>query len=404
MTDMKNTFKKGVIGSELVSRVVIITTLVMFVLLPFLSFLIVLSVAALYAGSGRDYNIKHLTSLVVLVLVPYVALKTSLPYLGNDKFQYIGYMDIFRNGGFWDVISIHPEIVSFGLIYLTSIFENNNLAFSVIFIGSISMFLYALSLFDKRSIPFFLLLLLSSSIFLNLFGNLIRQGLALAFCSLVFFEKRERMRYLWCILAIFSHIPSVIILACFFLGSRIKNLSVLSLIFIYLISYLISHVVPSLLESMSFASEGVIEKKAMLYSNWEDIDTSSSMNTFVLLSVVILFIEILSIKFNVFIFTNKKATLYNIIVLLGVVLLITSQLDKVFERYYLYYFIFSIFYISYALYSIRYELVKRLITTLLACLLVIGSLYRFQSSSWFYMETPIKYLSDNLITIYMNLF
>lgn len=395
---------KTVTRPRLVNVAVIITAITVFILLPFLSFLIVIGIAALYAGSGHNYNIKHLTYLTVLVLAPYVALKTSLPYLGNDKFQYIGYMDIFENGGFLDVISVHPEVVSFGLIYLTSIFENHDLAFYVIFTLTLSVFLHALSLFDKKSIPFFLLLILSSSIFLNLFGNLIRQGLALAFCSLVFFERKEKVRYLWCILAVFSHIPSIIILACFFLGSRIKSLSTLLVILIYLASYLISYAIPSLLDSISYAGGSMIEKKSMLYSNWEEVDTSSSMNSFAMISVVVLFVEVLNLKFNMFTFNNKKETLYNIIILLGSLLLLTSQLDKVFERYYFYYFMFSTFYISYILYSIRDFLVKRIVTTLLSLMLAIGCVYRFQSSSWFYMETPIKYLSENLIVIYSNLF
>jgi hypothetical protein len=394
---------KKTILKDQASTVIAIFALLSFLVFPFFSFLIFLGFMASYASTGRDYSGINLSILIIAIIAPFIALKTSLPYIGNDKFQYIGYVNNFDAGGFFEVISVHPEIISFGLMYLLSALDNKDVVFFVIFVISVFPLFIACYIFDKRSLPFFILLFFSSSIFLNLYGNLIRQGMALSFFSLVIFDRRRRAKYFWAVLTLFSHIPSIIILGCYFISAGLKKLSIKLLFFLYLLAFLLSYLMPLILSTISFNSDSFVGNKSNLYLEWEGADISSTILTFYVLLLSLFIAEALKLNTNFFLKNEAADRLWRMLIIMSVAFITVVQVPVIFNRYYLYFFTFSLLYLSFFILSIKDASIKILVVFPSVLLLMIMTFYRFYNADWFYMEVPSEFLLDNIIAIYLNL-
>lgn len=157
-------------------------------MLPFISciFILFLSFLFSFATEIKRHHIFFVCLICSLVFIPYVALKSSIDVVGNDKAQYYSYMEIMINNGISDFISHQPEILSFAILHLfANVFGVNDTSYYLIGFLFFSLLLHSVWKFNYRALPIFIILFCGTYIFYATFGNLIRQAMALPFIGKV---------------------------------------------------------------------------------------------------------------------------------------------------------------------------------------------------------------------------
>ncbi|MEI8674091.1 EpsG family protein [Pseudoalteromonas sp. Hal040] len=330
----------------------------------------------------------------------YISSKTSFPYAGNDKAQYLEYIDYFSKGGFFNVISFQPEVVSFGLIKVLAFFFAPGTVILAFFVISFSLLFYSLERVDKKSALFFLLFFLGSSFFLLTYGNVIRQGLALGFLILSITYSGSK-RYMIYIFAVFSHFSVLIFLPFILFGlkplkRKVFLMSVFSLIAILFSAYLLQ-----ILTSLSILGFSSFSLKAELYLNWGDYDISQSL-AFVGVGYVIAVIAFsFERKFLLEDDINSKAysMLSSMLVFLFPLLLFLLSVPKIFERVLLYFAVFIMLYISFYITRIMQKELRAFLLGSVSLVLFFGCLIRFYSTPWFYFDNPEAFLGVDLFSL-----
>lgn len=363
--------------------------------LIFSLFLITLSVS--FRGKVNNW---FLFSLLLIPVSIYISSKTSFPYAGNDKAQYLEYIDYFSKGGFFNVISFQPEVVSFGLIKVLAFFFAPETVILAFFVISFSLLFYSLERVDKKSALFFLLFFLGSSFFLLTYGNVIRQGLALGFLILSITYSGTK-RYMIYIFAVFSHFSVLIFLPFILFGlkplkRKVFLMSVFSLIAILFSAYLLQ-----ILTSLSILGFSSFSLKAELYLNWGDYDISQSL-AFVGVGYVIAVIAFsFERKFLLEDDINSKAysMLSSMLVFLFPLLLFLLSVPKIFERVLLYFAVFIMLYISFYITRIMQKELRAFLLGSVSLVLFFGCLIRFYSTPWFYFDNPEAFLGVDLFSL-----
>ncbi|MFT6248314.1 MAG: hypothetical protein ACJAZQ_001515 [Cognaticolwellia sp.] len=341
--------------------------------------------------------------LLVFSLAPYISSKTGISYIGNDKAQYIDYIDNFTRGGFLEVIKFQPEVVSFGLLKILGAISNTNVVFFVYFFVSFALLFSAIYLIDRNLLPLFFLIFFASSYFLVLYGNVIRQGLALSFFLLSISQKGWKKYFLYT-LAIFSHFSVLLFLIYLSLDNiKLKN-KLVSICFLSFLAFFLSNLLLPMLSAVSVLGLNSFSHKALLYIGWGDYDISGSL-MFVygslLLTCLLFFTE------NRFLTMNKLNSeiyqkLSNLLVFSFPLLIFLSSIPKIFERFFLYVAVIDFLFIAYFLCSLKVANLKLLVCTIITPFLFFLGLKRFHDTAWYFNDNAHLFLETNLYNLLSN--
>lgn len=369
-------------------------------MLPFISciFILFLSFLFSFATEIKRHHIFFVCLICSLVFIPYVALKSSIDVVGNDKAQYYSYMEIMINNGISDFISHQPEILSFAILHLfANVFGVNDTSYYLIGFLFFSLLLHSVWKFNYRALPIFIILFCGTYIFYATFGNLIRQAMALPFIAFaVLCEKKYNSIFLSGI-AILFHLPSAIILIpCLFLiGGFSFKFSVSAFICISVIIFSL------------FSLDGFLylDKKLDLYSNWEFVDVTGLVIVAIFWLVIIHLIFILSKSDELW--NSKKGSilcrLKEMITIVFFILLAFYTFGKVFERIYIYYFLLVVLYISFSLSSLSVNSVRYPLAIVFGMYGLFGIILNFTKEGLFFMGKSHEYVYSGLINIYAEI-
>lgn len=309
-----------------------------------------------------------------------------------------------KQGRFSDLLSVQPEVVSFGIFALFSFIEEPNWFFFVYFSLSLFFLYWGLYFFDNKSLCLFLLLFLSSSFFLLTYGNVIRQGLSISFMICVLGSYGiNRLKYI--LLSMFSHFSSFFLIVNVFIEKYWLRPKVWQVLFLSLISYILGKYIQEILFLFSSFSSAYISNKSELYSNWHGYDISSSIITFLIMFCMKLIIWIYSGFLFIFDETEdkKRIVLFKVLVILSSILLLTIDVPKIFERFYIYYYVLFFLYLSFHIVRMKFRRFNSLTVTSISILLSLLVIKRFSSTPWFYLDRPMDFLNDTIFVMYSYL-
>ncbi|KAA8996980.1 EpsG family protein [Affinibrenneria salicis] len=199
--------------------------------------------------SGNTLNAAAFALLTLAAVVP-LASKNLEPIM-NDKVNY--YLEMQLGSGYslleWLQRFSGTDFLSHFLFKLSaSLVGVNNAAFAVVFIVSFSVLAIGVYRLSRRWFVAILFLFCCQYNFQGLYGNLLRQGLALSFLVLAVSCRRRRDMLLWIILASLSHFSACLFLPWLLLPQRMKNVNTLTALGIFALCYLAgSMLMPKLL-------------------------------------------------------------------------------------------------------------------------------------------------------------
>lgn len=397
-------------SSTAIIKIIPFFLLAAFVFMPFAVLWIFIAGTAFYAAISNTRPKKLailIFSLLVILLTPYMATKTGLSVVGNDKLQYTDFMYGLVNGNLFQIELGHPEIVSFTLLKISAeLFGPSNEAFATFFAISFIIFLIGIYRTDPRASLTFIMLFLSSSVFFNIYGNGIRQGLALSL-FLVFISEIKTKKYFFLTLALLSHLSIGALLPYIFLRRIIVGLDNKRVLAVCAASYLSGYAVMPLMEGFS-SSWGYLERKRTLYMNYISSETGIAKVTFLLLLTIVILTK--SSFFRKLIKQNSRLStkqqfaldsLYSVTIYLSFLLFFVMQVMDFFARYYMYYLVFCVFYITVFIYNLDNTRYRAIGTFLIIVFSTASLIKSFLNFSLFYCGNSNEFLTDNIISVYM---
>ncbi|WP_223502778.1 EpsG family protein [Pseudomonas sp. BF-R-24] len=379
-----------------------------FLFKPFITIWLLMASGSLYLATSEK-NARLIVTLIIsltaIVLTPYISTKTGLAIAGNDKKLYLEFMYQFLRSDFLQSISTQPEFVSFFIIKVAAqLFGPSDEAFALIFLVSFTLLAIGAIRINQRASLAFMLFFLSSSVFFNVFGNTIRQGLALSFIFIVISEQSRR-KYLFMLLAIFSHFSAFALAPYILIRGLILRLSLKSTVLFFCCSYIAGFTVSYVMNMFSFSWE-YLEKKRSLYVDLVSEESGIAKITFFVILAIVLFTRTklgsrLAQKAQKT--TTKEITaldsLYALTAYISLLLFFVMQITDFFARYYLYFLVISVFYISIYIYTRKSNTIRVLgvlFIVLYASASVVNNFYKFPL---FYCSKSSDFLTDNVLAI-----
>ncbi|MDK1702712.1 EpsG family protein [Serratia rubidaea] len=200
---------------------------------------LIAAVMLLRQRPSRRLNLAAFLILTLISTVP-LATKTLEPRM-NDKVNY--YLEMQNYSGYslteWLAQFSGADFLSHLLFKLSAmLFGSGNAAFAAFFILSFS--LLALGVYRLTRVYFVVILFLfcCQYNFQGLYGNLLRQGLALSFLVLATAERRRAPMLLWIMLASLSHFSSYLFLPFLLLPARWRTIGTLPALAAFAACYL----------------------------------------------------------------------------------------------------------------------------------------------------------------------
>jgi len=386
----------------------IILFLLIFLMKPFLSIWLLFAGAAFYLALSlhpKKITIPFILGLSLVVYTPYIATKIPWYVLGNDKPQYLGFMRDLMQGDFWQSISAQPEVVSFLLLKISAeIFGPTNDAFALIFLLSFGSFIIGTYKIYPAASVAFIALFLASSVSFNIFGNTIRQGLALSFFLLAL-SQTDRKKILYVALAVFSHFSSFIIIPYIMLKPILLKMNSRLILMVATALFILGYLLPEIMSNLSFAWS-YLEKKRSLYVEYESTESGAARITFFLSFFIVFASRLRSIN-NLFNESHKikpthqyaMESLYSVTLYLFFILLLTMQISDFFARFYLYYFTFSMLYITVYIYTRRNAYIRISGVSLLILYAFYSMIKNMSYFSLFYCGSSSDYMFDSWLEI-----
>lgn len=384
---------------------------ILLALLPILTLWATASYCTLLIFVNRSTSAR-ITGTIALIFLStmfmvFIATKDSNYLLGNDKSQYIEYMQSFLDGHFWSTVQSQPEIVSYGIInFIAHLTGVSNSSFAIIFLISILILIFSLyRLTDGASIPI-ICLILSSFVLYSTYGNVIRQSIAVSFLFLALSVSKQKRAFALA-LVFLSHLSSIIFAPFFIFKNKIEKLqsNIMYVILMSAMAYCVGNFVISHLSDGLFSSFVYVDNKVELYSQWEEYDTTKSIT----MSFLLFFISCVSrskiIKMPASINTTPKIlnTLNELWLFSNYIflfLMLCSPISKVFDRIYIYYYLVAFTYLILFLQT-RANIQIRITSALL--LISYFTIYLVKNIIFydqFYCIASINFLFDNILTIY----
>jgi hypothetical protein len=389
----------------------LISILSVFMFFPFLTLCLVLSILVLLSvkyESGRAANL-FFCLLSAVVLAPLIATKLPLDRLGNDKSQYLSFMNIMGASGVQEFLKVQPELLSFSAIFLAwKLTGPTDVAFFLLFVVFFLLALLAVWRADYRAVPLFLIITLASSAFYSSYGNVIRQAMAFPFIFLLVQEKKRKYILMFAFLAAIAHIPSLMVTMPYVLYRFFGRLVIWLIGILSGIIFIFSKFFVQGLSVLGGDGGGYLSKKAEIYTNWD---------SFSVIGIVTMTLAIFLVNNVVWkrVLGNHKfddksigrGLVYQLLCFSNFCLFpifATLSLSKVVERVYIYFFVISIFYLSVAIPKIRSDMWK-----FVACLAIVaysafGISKNLLAQDLLYGGQTDKYVTGNLIEIYEFVF
>ena len=378
---------------------------------PYIGFLvlcIVATITTLFDRYSKVYPVilYFLVILLLLIMGTFIATKTSLQIIGNDKFQYIGYLQMFRQGLFIDIVSLQPEIVSFGILNILQNFVGiNNWTFYLYFVISLLPLVYGIAKLDSKVLPIFILTYVACSAFYTLYGNIIRQGLAAGF--LVFaFSNAGYKKHSAVSLMLFSHMSFILFLPLLYMPSTISNTSnrkiLLTALFCFIASFACSLAFESIFSLLSNVGIHSVSSKVELYLGWGEYDVREvikSTSIIVFFTCTLIHIDSKGYLFNDESKRLRKQLSIAVCYILSISIF-TSSNPVIFNRFYSVLLIFFIWYFWECIYSLKISHVKTLLVVTSALLLVIINYLLIGSHDWYYQGAPLSIFDDNFYEMF----
>ena len=363
----------------------------------------------IFAYRSTSARITGTIALILLstMFMVFIATKDSNYLLGNDKSQYIEYMQSFLDGQFWNTVQNQPEIISYGIINLITNFTGvSNSSFAILFLISILILIFSLyRLTEGASVPI-ICLVLSSFVLYTTYGNVIRQSIAVSFLFLALSVSKQK-RTIALVLVFLSHLSSIIFAPFFIFKNKIEKLqsNITYVILISGIAYCVGSFVIGHLSDGLFNSFVYVDNKVELYSQWEEYDTTKSITMSFLLFFVSCVSRSKKIKMPAGINTSPKIlnTLNELWLFSNYIfffLMLSSPISKVFDRIYIYYYLIAFTYLILFLQTRANIQIRIISAILLICYLTIYLVKNIIFYDQFYCVASINFLFDNILTIY----
>lgn len=368
----------------------------------FYSFLLFVGLAGSAQRPGR-LTVLLLCIAAVIALGPLVALKLPIQDGGNDKLQYLEFMQTMHASGIEQYMARQPEFLSFAALYIASTLGGpTDLAFLLIFAAFFSALLVVIWRERYEAIPLFLILLISSSSFFGTYGNVIRQAMAFPFMFLMIFT-RSRIRSAWfTALAGFTHIPSLIVCLPYLLYRYMGKHATWPLLSVTGCVLLVSKMSPGLLNSFG-SDDSYLSTKVNLYSTW---DTYSIVGIATLAVVIFLLSNVLWWRKrpaqSVRVAGTQRAAQGCLITLnfASLALIATYAFPKVFERIYIYFFVVALMYLSLIMVQARHSLTKTLVSFAVVAYGIYGLAKNLAIQPLLYGGDPIGFLTSGIFDLY----
>ncbi|MGQ6016480.1 EpsG family protein [Serratia sp. IR-2025] len=211
---------------------------VSFFYLPYLTLVVMTGMAALliaYLNSHRSIGIKaiFLITAYIISAVP-LASKMLYPTDQNDKVQYFYEMTDSQSLSEWlNNYSGFDFISHFMLKFSSLIFGAGNSAFAFYYLVSFLILSFGLSKLNGRYFALVIFMFLCQYNFQGLYGNLLRQSLALSFLVVAsgYIESRKKS-FIFICLAAMTHFSFVIFLPMAFIKEKYRKVNTATVIII----------------------------------------------------------------------------------------------------------------------------------------------------------------------------
>ncbi|MEX5716010.1 EpsG family protein [Serratia ureilytica] len=173
-------------------------------------------IAAFMLLRQQPDRVLNLTAFLLLTVISAVPLATkNLEPVMNDKVNYYLEMQQYSGYGLMDWLAQFSgtDFVSHLLFKLTATwFGVGNGAFAAFFLISFSLLALGVYRLSRTYFAVILFLFCCQYNFQGLYGNLLRQGLALSFLVLAVSEQHRGRMLLWIVMASFSHFSAFLFL------------------------------------------------------------------------------------------------------------------------------------------------------------------------------------------------
>lgn len=383
--------------------------IVSLLLFPFGIFYLSLSLVVLATGECRvrRFVVLILCVTAVIVLAPLVALKLPIDVIGNDKSQYLGFMYEMNDFGMKDLMARQPEIISFASLYMTShLVGATDLAFYVIFVTFFSLLLVVIWCEQYNVIPLFMLLLISSSPFFSVYGNVIRQGMALPFIFLMIFSNEKKKAALWLVMSGLAHIPALLIGAPYVLYRCFGKWATWSVLVVASGICFFLKMRPGFMDSLSSDDTSYVSKKINLYSNWDKYSIAGTAALALAIFLLCNFIRWKGVRrAKRRIADEYKAETYCLVAInfSFVSLLATYDFSKIFERIYIYFFVIVLMYLSLVIGRMKSGLFRKLVVMLAMAYGIAAFTKNLTIQPLLYRGDPFGFLTASIFEMYRHL-
>ncbi|MGQ6471587.1 EpsG family protein [Serratia sp. IR-2025] len=210
---------------------------------PYLSLVICSGlIAAFMLLRQQPDRVLNLTAFLLLTVISAVPLATkNLEPVMNDKVNYYLEMQQYSGYGLMDWLAQFSgtDFVSHLLFKLTATwFGVGNGAFAAFFLISFSLLALGVYRLSRTYFAVILFLFCCQYNFQGLYGNLLRQGLALSFLVLAVSEQHRGRMLLWIVMASFSHFSAFLFLPYLLLPARWRTVGTLPVLALFAACYL----------------------------------------------------------------------------------------------------------------------------------------------------------------------
>ncbi len=392
------------LGADSGLKVFLVFAALLFLVSPFLVSTLFLAAMAVLSSMGRSSNCQIRINwlafgVAVLVSSWFIGSKSLAPSLGNDRAMYLDYVYLFRGGGFYQLMSYHPEWVSFGALWLISMLVDGKGIFWLFYIVVMAAVGLAFR-GNVRFLPLFFLLLMSSSVFLNLYGNLVRQSLASAFVLGALTASKKRVAGI-VVLGVFSHL-SVFLAAPAMLLSRKINFNFFTSVLLVFIGFSCSSLLGYMVDFLA-SSGSVLASKVSFYQDFESSDSDQSGLTFGLMLTILFLVKLIKDRTNIIGRGDADMfeRLFSFLVLMSFVLALMTGMGKVFERVFVYYYVVFVFFAVFCVYGIASERVRIVAVASLVFILCFSVIIRLGGGGY-YPGAQYEYAQSNFLSMFVE--
>jgi len=316
--------------------------LISFIYLPYLTLVAVAGMAALlivYLDTHRSIGIKTIFLLAsfTISVIP-IASKMLYPADQNDKVQYFYEMADSQSLSAWlNNYSGYDFISHFMFKFSSLVFGAGNSAFAFYYLVSFLILAFGLSKLNGRYFALVVFIFLCQYNFQGLYGNLLRQSLALSFLVVAsgYIESKKKS-FIFICLAAMTHFSFVIFLPLIFIKEKYRKINTPTVIVLFSVIYFAGTVVLPILLGFSGGNDFITNR----VDAYEDSTFGNDFTRKIIVTVIFIAIVetlYLSRKFSMFNVSElEEKKLINIrfsFLYCALTFFLTTSLEEVANRY-----------------------------------------------------------------------